>query len=71
MPPIIAAAATKWSQSSASSVSELHVLRVALDELVPRVAVVDFAYAAVLAEVVDAHDLCPASSSFKGTLGSR
>ena len=40
MPPIIAAAATTWSQSAASCATQRRILGVALDEAVARVLVV-------------------------------
>ncbi len=57
MPPIIAAAATNWSQSAASSCRSADVLGVALDEAVARMVVVRLGQPAVLAEVVEADDL--------------
>ena len=59
MPPIMAAPATIWSQSDASSGHQRHILAVAEHEPVVGVAVMGLGDRAVFAEIVDADDMVP------------
>ena len=54
---MIAAPATKWSQSASRSLQQADVLGVALDAPVARVVVVGLVERAVLREVVEPDDL--------------
>ena len=57
MPPIMAAHATKWSQSAISLAQEGHVLGVALHEAVSRVVLVALLERSVLGVVVETDHL--------------